>query len=311
MSQKSNIATVYEDLLNKLYNQPQYTTSPRGMNINELINYSYTIQDPQYFLINSNSRKTNENYLAGELIWYLSGNNDLEHIGKFSKFWNRLTDDGKLNSSYGRLIWEEKNKNGITPWEWAYQSLIKDQHTRQAVIHFNSKDHASYGEKDFPCTMFAQFFIRNNEISLTVNMRSQDIWFGYTYDAPFFSLMLIEMKNQLRDFADIHVSLGSLTMNIGSLHLYSKDIESVIEVFKKAMYLNIYYGKYVYVMPDEKLKLDTRLFDRKDNELVPTPELQYVIDKWYKKENKSKQNKIEITSNFIKWLDETSEKGDK
>lgn len=320
MISQNNIADIYEGLLIRLLNNPDYVTSPRGMQINELINFSYEISNPNYFIINSQTRKTNEKYLAGELIWYLSGNNDLEHISKFSKFWNKLTDDGKLNSSYGHIIWKQKNKNGITPWMWAYQALVNDRDTRQAVIHFNSIDHASIGEKDFPCTMYAQFFIRNNSLNLIVNMRSQDIWFGYTYDIPFFSLMLIEMKNQLRDFANIDVNLGTLKMNIGSLHMYGKDISDASDIFKKPLYIDTDKGKYVYVDTNESLMLDARLFDRVGNELVPSTELQYVIDKWYKKEVKQdkeknkdtniKMPKIEIKSNFINWIDSVTKKGD-
>ena len=304
------IADTYENLLTELYHRPQFETHPRGMVIRELINCSYTIHDPSYFLIKTKSRNTIEGYLAGELIWYLSGNNDFEHIGKFSKFWNKLTDDGKLNSAYGKLIWYDKNKNGITPWEWAYTALVNDRDTRQAVVHFNLKDHAKRGEKDFPCTMYGQFFIRNNTLNLIVNMRSQDIWFGYTYDAPFFSLMLIEMANQLNDFENMNVNVGSLTMNIGSLHLYGKDISGVEEIFKTPMSLDNWNEKYVYVETDKSLRLDTRLFDKKDNEFVPSEQLQFIIDKWYKKTTtKEKTNKIELTSNFLQWLDDASRKG--
>lgn len=193
-------------------------TSRDGDVHSEVINAITVIEDPTRSLVNSGIRKLANRYAIGEMIWYMSGNNNLSEIQKYTNNWNRMSDDGKtVNSNYG---WCIKKKFGFDQWEFIRNMLFKDPNSRQAVIHIKTAD--SKPSRDVNCTVCLQFLIRNNKLYLTTYMRSNDLWMGFPYDVFQFMNMQVLMAMELG------VELGSYTHIAGSLHLYTRD-------FRKAM----------------------------------------------------------------------------
>ena len=75
----------------------------------ELNNYMITVRDVSQCVINV--RNVSLNYMAAELLWYLSGRNDVEFISRYASLWKRISDDGKTNNSaYGYIL---KKKHGF------------------------------------------------------------------------------------------------------------------------------------------------------------------------------------------------------
>ncbi len=198
-----------------------------GEVVGEFINAITIIDDPTRFIVNSPIRNMPMRYAVGELLWYLSGNNSLSAIRPFTKAWERMSDDGKtVNSNYGEKIFKHY---GFNQWEYVTKSLRKDPLTRQAVIHIREpKDFVENPTKDMPCTLTLQFFIRDEKLHLTVNMRSNDIWMGFPYDVfnfcAFQNLMAMELG----------VEVGTYTHIAGSLHLYKRNLQEVEDEDKKA-----------------------------------------------------------------------------
>ena len=60
-----------------------------------------------------------------------------------------MNSDGTANSAYGNLLFTQKNKLGLSQWEWAYESLKRDKDTRQAIMHSNNSTHQDFKTKDF------------------------------------------------------------------------------------------------------------------------------------------------------------------
>lgn len=190
------------------------TNSRDGEVHGEVINAITEILDPTKNILNSDVRKLSMRYAIGELLWYLSGNNSLKEIQKYTKNWDRMSDDGKtVNSNYGYCI---KNKFDFDQWEYVKNLLKKDPNTRQAVIHIKTADNKE--SKDVNCTVCLQFLIRCDKLYLTVYMRSNDIWLGFPYDVFQFTCMQILMSMELG------VGLGTYTHVAGSLHLYARDL---------------------------------------------------------------------------------------
>lgn len=190
------------------------TNSRDGEVHGEVINAITEILDPTKNILNSDVRKLSMRYAIGELLWYLSGNNSLKEIQKYTKNWDRMSDDGEtVNSNYGYCI---KNKFDFDQWEYVKNLLKKDPNTRQAVIHIKTADNKE--SKDVNCTVCLQFFIRHDKLYLTVYMRSNDIWLGFPYDVFQFTCMQILMSMQLG------IGLGTYTHVAGSLHLYKRDL---------------------------------------------------------------------------------------
>ena len=185
-----------------------------GNVVGEVINAMTVISDPTKCIMKSDIRKLPMRYCIGELLWYMSANNSLKEIQKYTQNWDRMSDDGEtVNSNYGYCI---KKKFGFDQWEYV-KSLLKDNpSTRQAVIHIKTADNSP--SKDVNCTVCLQFFIRNNKLYLTVYMRSNDLWTGFPYDVFQFTAMQILMSMELG------VELGSYMHIDGSLHLYERNL---------------------------------------------------------------------------------------
>lgn len=189
-----------------------------GVVVGEAINAVTIIKDPTRNIVLSPDRMMPVRYAVGELLWYLSGSNQLRDISKYSKVWNRMTDDGEtLNSAYGYRIFK---KFGFDQLKFVEDILKADPLTRQAVIHI--KDPVDYIDKysnDVPCTLTLQFLIRNGELNLTVHMRSNDLWTGFPYDVFSFTCFQILLAFRLG------VEIGTYTHTAGSLHLYERSLE--------------------------------------------------------------------------------------
>ena len=185
----------------------------------ELNNYSFTIENVKDNVISLKSRNTSYSYLAGEMLWYWEGRNDLDFISHFSSFWNKISDDGKTaNSAYGYIL---KNKHGFNQIEKIIELLKKDPSSRRAVLNINVPNENVIETKDEMCTICLIFFIRENKLYCTSVMRSQDVVFGLTFDAVYF------MQLQKYIAKRLNVELGSYTHFTTSIHFYDRDYDLI------------------------------------------------------------------------------------
>ena len=231
MQKPRKFGAVYCDLLDKLLHSPDFVASPRGMEVRELYADAPMFIEPSWTFFNNEARPLSKliKYFIGETLWYFGGRRDLAFIKKFSKFWEKIANpDGTCNSAYGDLIFSKQDAIidmlNCSQWHWAYSSLVKDKHTRQAVMHFNRPNHQYSTNKDFVCTMYCNFHIRGNKLYLISRMRSQDVVKGLTYDLPFFDLLGQNMAMLLRG-SGIGVEFGGTFHTSDSLHLYKSDYE--------------------------------------------------------------------------------------
>lgn len=230
---RQTFAECYRDLLEILLSSPEYSCSPRGMTINEITDCGFTVENPLSCIYKNERRSSQEKYIAAELLWYFSGRRDLAFIEKYASFWKQIAnEDGTLNSAYGYLLFNRKNQHGKTQWEWAYDSLVADKDTRQAIIHFNTPDHQWIGNKDFVCTLTGNFHIRENRLNLSITMRSNDAILGTATDVAFFCVMQFQMLKLLRRVYP-ELELGTYTHYAHSLHIYERHFNLVKEMLEK------------------------------------------------------------------------------
>lgn len=224
----TTFADAYQDMSSQLLKYGE-EHSPRGAKTKEIRNFTYTLLNSFSNLYQNDVRSVPKKYLANELIWYLSGSNNVRFISKNAKLWNRIKNpDGEtVNSAYGHLLFNDPNEYGITEWNWAKQNLADDNDTRQAVIRFNKPKHSWFGNRDFVCTFYGIFLIRNNKLHLTIHQRSCDIMTGLTFDVPFFTLLNQLMVKELNSEFGLNIEVGEFTHVINSLHVYEKDFEKL------------------------------------------------------------------------------------
>ena len=205
-------------------NETGTTSQPRDMKVKEAVLTDFVI-DPKQPIANFPQRKFNWKYLAGELAWYLKQDRDVDYIGAFSNFWSHITNpnSNEINSNYGSLVFNAKQ------FGWVVDSLVADKNSRQAIMFFNQPKFQFEGNKDFVCTMYANFFIRNNALHMKIQMRSNDIFYGLTFDAPFFSFLQQSVYLKLKEtYPDLE--LGMYYHYADNLHFYERHFDLASEI---------------------------------------------------------------------------------
>ena len=212
-------------------------SDPRGLKVVEANLCTLEI-DPLRPLMNFKDRSFGWRYFAGELAWYISKDNSIDFINNFSTFWSGLTDDGKINSNYGTILLgdhpstknvQNASHSGVNQLEWAYNSLKKDKYSRQAVAFLNSPHYQYEGNKDFVCTMYLNFWIRHDRLDMKVQMRSNDVFFGLSYDAPWFSILHQSMYLELKKIYP-ELKLGMYYHCADNIHYYERHFELVEKI---------------------------------------------------------------------------------
>lgn len=194
-----------------------HESAPRGHAVKELELQTLTI-DPCFSVIDFKSRPMNWRYLMGELSWYLIKDNNIDWINNFSSFWKNIANDaGTVNSNYGKILFGEQI-------QWALDSLKNDKNSRQAVCFVNRPTYQYEGNKDFVCTMYINFWIRDNKLNMKVQMRSNDIFYGLTYDAPFFAFLQQSMWYWLKETYE-NLELGAYHHCADNIHFYERHFE--------------------------------------------------------------------------------------
>lgn len=208
---------IFKDIINDITDNGQLS-QPRDMQVREL-----TIDqrrfDPRFTIANFDNRAFNYKYFAGELAWYLMRDRDIDYISQFSGFWKHITNPGtnEINSNYGSLIFNEQ-------LEWVIDSIKADKNTRQAIAFLNQPKYQFEGNKDFVCTMYLNFFIRDNKLNMKVQMRSNDIFYGLTFDAPFFSFVYQHVLMELqKTYSDLEYGIYHHCAD--NIHFYERHFE--------------------------------------------------------------------------------------
>lgn len=225
----NTFADVYHKSMEMLFSHPDYESKPRGLEVRECLNVGLHIEDPtkNLFKYEDKSLTLPTGYVKKEMCLYLLATDDAKEFSKASSFWNNIkTKNGKINSAYGNLIFNKSLKDGRSQFDWAFDCLKNDKDSRQAFMRFNNTSHQYDGNKDVPCTFLQVFHIRRNKLYATVEMRSNDIIKGTTYDIPSFILFQRLMLLRLREvYPDLE--MGSYEHFASSFHLYATDFDLV------------------------------------------------------------------------------------
>jgi thymidylate synthase len=202
-------------------------TSPRGENCLEIENFSYTV-NPFVRFNAFEGRNFNVKYLKREMAWYIKADPHDLSIAEHAAQWGKIVANGKLNSNYGSYWF---GKHGVRHIVGLLQS---DPMSRRAVIpmYGTDVDHMDLDAKDVPCTLAIEFRIRKGHLNARAIMRSQDILWGMANDLPTFSFLQEIIATILG------VEMGTLTVSVGSFHVY----ESRMGMFNSILAANNYVG---------------------------------------------------------------------
>lgn len=183
-----------------------------------LFNCGFYLTNPLDNEIKVPFRKWNKEYADYEWKWYLSANPDATEIAKRAPIWkNHMDENGHVRSNYG--------------WQWIrgsqldrvidklHFSLSNNVDDRQAVISiYDGKEIGTY-QHDTPCTLSIHFQIIDKKLCMTVNMRSNDLWYGFCNDQYCFS------KLQQMVAENVGIPVGWYYHFSSNMHLYEDKID--------------------------------------------------------------------------------------
>lgn len=208
-----------DDLLFKTYSlirKRGVAIAPTKGAAREITGASLRLTAPRARLSRTEARATLFSCL-GELLWYLSGRNDLKFIEHYIGGYGRYSDDHKtIYGAYGPRIFGDGDRAQI---QRVIELLRVKPDSRQAVVQIFDRADLLEPHKDIPCTCTLQFMLRENRLQLLVAMRSNDAWLGLPHDIFCFTMIQELVARSLE------VELGDYKHFAGSLHLYVGDIE--------------------------------------------------------------------------------------
>ena len=188
-------------------------TAPQVGETIELIGVSFLADEPAIL------GEPNEDYITSELDWYLSQSLSVKDIKPFTpRIWDLVSSkDGLINSNYGFLFYSLANGSQYAN---VVKTLMADPDSRQAIAIYTRPtmhyDAFTNGMHDFVCTNTVQYLIRDGKLHVIVNMRSNDVVFGYRNDYAWQKYAQLDVANQL------DVEPGDITWQVGSLHVYRR-----------------------------------------------------------------------------------------
>lgn len=209
----NSVNVVWQEQVYKLLTNPNFTAAPRGQEVREILSGQYRVPMPAY--LDLTDRNINLRFMFAEAAWIISGSNRLSDLTPYMKSYANFSDDGVfLKGAYGPKVVDQLG--------YVVDALVADNDSRQAVMTMWRERPAP--AKDIPCTVSAQFILRNGKLNMIATMRSHDIILGFTYDVFTFSMIAASVRLLLRA-RGIRVELGDLYVTAGSLHLYERHYE--------------------------------------------------------------------------------------
>ena len=202
---------------NHAFNSLRADITDKGIpfaNTKALFNVGFYLQSPLDNKITNKERNWKEEYAEAEWQWYLSGDRNIEKLGKIygkiPPIWERMADhNGNVNSNYG---WQWLRND---QYEYIIDKLKFDIDTRHAAISiYDCKENLDY-ENDTPCTYAVQFTIINDKLCMSVYMRSNYLWYGFCNDQYCFSML------QKKVAEDVNKDIGWYYHHAHNMHLYN------------------------------------------------------------------------------------------
>ena len=182
-----------------------------------MFNQGFTIENPADRMITNEARNFNVEYAEAEWQWYLSGDRNVEALGKLygkvPNIWKRMADKkGEVHSNYG-YQWRRNDQ-----LENVINMLKRNNETRQAAISIYDGKAIHQYATDTPCTYAVQFTIVQGKLYMSVYMRSNDLWYGFCNDQYQFASLQQMVADRLS------IETGWYYHHAHNLHLYNDKI---------------------------------------------------------------------------------------
>ena len=201
----------------ELYDE-RFVTDKSGVKTIEMIGATFEANEPTIF------GEVNQDYVKRELDWYKSKSLSVYDIpAPVPEIWKQVADDnGYINSNYGWCIWSDDNYGQY--WK-VLNELRENPNSRRAVMIYTRPtmwhDYNFNGMSDFMCTNAVQYMIRDDELVAVVQMRSNDVVFGYRNDFAWQDHVVKLLG------AALGITKTKIIWHVGNLHVYERHFDMV------------------------------------------------------------------------------------
>jgi len=218
------------EIFGELLYAEDFTIDRTGAKTIEIIGASFIADKPSII------GKPNDDYIKAEIAWYENQSTNINDIYPARRnppeAWVKTANEhGEINSNYGYLIWSEKY---CLQYERALDELLSNPDTRRASMIYTRpsiwQEYGEHGKNDFICTNSVTYYVRDKKLHAVVQMRSNDVVYGYKNDWAWQSHVqskLIEDYNRcVSEFGEEgFLSPGDIHWQVQNLHVYERHFE--------------------------------------------------------------------------------------
>jgi len=206
--------------------EKRFTTDKTGQKTIELIGASFLADEPSIF------GKPNQKYIKAEIQWYMSQSTNINDIysrdRKPPEAWQYSADaNGEINSNYGYLIYNERFGN---QYKQVRDEMMKNPYGRRGTMIYNRPsiwhEYNEGGKSDFICTNAVSYYLRDHKLHAVVQMRSNDVVFGYKNDYAWQRFVLENLAYDI-SLPQHDVGVGTITWQVQNLHVYERHFDLV------------------------------------------------------------------------------------
>ena len=199
-----------------------------GQKTIELIGASFFADQPAIFGTPS------ESYIEIEKAWYESQSTNVNWMSetynkKVPEAWKASANEfGQINSNYGHLIYSDKYHH---QYGRVLDELLENPDGRRASMIYTRpsiwEEYNEDGKNDFICTNSVTYYIRDNSLHCVVQMRSNDVVFGYKNDYAWQLHVLEKMIEDYNECSLETIKVGDIIWQVQNLHVYERHFKLV------------------------------------------------------------------------------------
>ena len=227
MYQVNSTADIAE-IFKKHLKAGSFVKDKTGVNTIEIIGASFVADKPAIFGV------PNQEYIQAEIDWYESCSTNITDIypegdKEPPQAWQYTANvHGEINSNYGHLIFSKK-------YHKQYQQVLKElceinPDSRRASMIYQRpsiwREYKENGKNDFICTNAVTYYIRDGYLHAAVQMRSNDVMFGYRNDYAWQRYVQEKLQQDLY-YEGMKVELGHMYWQVQNLHVYERHFDLV------------------------------------------------------------------------------------
>ena len=213
------IPEIRQYFIDELRNE-RFTIDRTGAKTIEMIGASFIADEDAIF------GEPNHNYIDAELEWYDNQStniNDIPYGDEPPKAWQYAANShGEINSNYGHLIYSDKY---YCQFEKVLNELEANPDSRRASMIYTRpsiwEEYNENGKNDFICTNSVTYYIRDNLLHGVVQMRSNDVIFGYRNDYAWQKTVLDSLCWEMS------IDVGYMHWQVQNLHVYERHFDLV------------------------------------------------------------------------------------